>query len=45
MLAKDKNINWTDSVQNKKVLHRVQESKYPAYNKEKEGQLDWSYLT
>jgi len=34
-------ISWSDHVRNEEELRRINEDRYPAKNKKKEGQLDW----
>jgi len=36
-------ISWSDHVRNEEELHRINEDRYPAKDKKKEGQLDWSH--
>jgi hypothetical protein len=43
VLQNDREINWIVLVRNE-VLYSQGGEEYPAYNKEKEGELDWSQL-
>jgi uncharacterized protein YydD (DUF2326 family) len=44
VLEKDGNVSWTDREKNEEVLHSQGGKEHPAYNKQKEGYLDWSHI-